>query len=126
MASARPFHVYTLLDFSLAGFSVLEQHKVQTIGRFFCFPSCSAGQNLCEDTKVAAAAVLQRLFVKNVKLHQQEAESLPRCFGGDGYWLTFFPASCLRPRPHDCVFTCQAFRTNKTETLRDSADGVLV
>ncbi|KAM3623653.1 uncharacterized protein V6R79_013798 [Siganus canaliculatus] len=59
MASARPFHVYTLLDFSLAGFSVLEQHKVQTIERFFSFPSRSAGRNLYKSTKVAAAAALE-------------------------------------------------------------------
>lgn len=55
MASARPFHIYTLLDFSLAGFSVLEQHKVQTIETFFCFPSRSAGHYSYKDTKVAAA-----------------------------------------------------------------------
>lgn len=58
MASARPFHVYVLLDLSLAGFSVLEQHKVQTIERVFSllFPSRSAGRSSYKDTKAAAAA----------------------------------------------------------------------
>lgn len=40
---SKALHVYTLLDFSLAGFSVLDQHKVQTIERFFL---CSIGSQL--------------------------------------------------------------------------------
>ncbi|KAI9518875.1 hypothetical protein NQZ68_033999 [Dissostichus eleginoides] len=68
MASARPLRVYTLLDFSLAGCSVLEQHKGL---------SCSAGLSSYKNTKVAAAAAagfLERgLFVENVKF-LKEAE----------------------------------------------------
>ncbi|KAK1886226.1 Ribosome-binding factor A [Dissostichus eleginoides] len=73
MASARPLRVYTLLDFSLAGCSVLEQHKGL---------SCSAGLSSYKNTKVAAAAAagfLERgLFVENVKF-LKEAERF--CYG---------------------------------------------
>ncbi|KAK5926065.1 hypothetical protein CgunFtcFv8_021668 [Champsocephalus gunnari] len=61
MASARPLRVYTLLDFSLAGCSVLEQHKGLP---------CSAGLSSYKNTKVAAAAAAgfleKGLFVENV------------------------------------------------------------
>ncbi|KAK5865512.1 hypothetical protein PBY51_019778 [Eleginops maclovinus] len=71
MASARPVHVYTLLDFSLAGFSVLEQHK----GFFHRAQQVSAPIKTQRSQLLQQPAFIlfKRLFVENVKF-LKEAE----------------------------------------------------
>lgn len=58
MVSARLFSVWTLLDFSLADFSVLGQHKVKTIGRGFFFPFFHCAQQVSTHIKTQRLQVL--------------------------------------------------------------------